>query len=1180
MNRSARRALIVFAAALLPASLAPRHLGAAPQKSLPLQGEVFLVQGRTAFVIPPQVKPANRPVPWVWYAPTLPGLPGDAEKWMFERFTQAGIAIAGIDVGESYGSPGGRSLYTAFYRELAERRGFAPKAVMLGRSRGGLMALSWAAENADKVAAFAGIYPVCNVASYPGLEQASGAYGMTAAELSLHLMEHNPLDRLAALAKTGVPLFAIHGDRDKVVPLEANSGEMRKRYEALGGKMQLVIPPGQGHNMWAGFFQCQELVDFVIARSTTELAWPEIRRPETRPWTWWWWHGCAVTKADITANLEALHKSGMGGVNIVCLLDVRDDQAQRLGYLSPQWLEAVTHAVREARRLGMDADMSPVPGWAFGGPWVPREESCATVEVRQWKAAATSIPAGGLTRRQEGWPLSASDLKTLDALVFVSADGRSINLTKKPDAAGASDPTIARGAGTYYAVLTRRGSSAVRMPTPDGRGPVVDHLSVAAVRNYLGRFDKAFAGVAASDLPRAYNNDSWEINLNWTPGLLDEFEKRRGYDLRQHLPAFMGQAAEDLVARVACDYRHTVSDLMVDRFTETFRGWAADHGGRIIGEAQDEPGNELDINALYDIPQADLGGPRNWFIRDGDYATDHFFRRCKIPASPAHILGRPLVSSETFTCMGPILDTPLEMAKEKIDYDLVAGVNHTMFHGIAYSPAHARWPGWLFYAGTHLGPFNPMWRQGRQLCDYVARCQSFLQTGRPDADVLVYYPVFDLWSQRRPGRPSPPGVVRMDKPGPAAAARLWRAGVDFDFVSDRLLESLRVVDGRLAAAGTSYRALVVSECRLMPVETLERIEKWIGDGATVVLHGPLPADVPGLGRLDERRARFRAVMARIEAARSADRESGIARLGKGRIIFGDNILAAMDHSAIHRETMADSGLRFIRRRDERGTIHFIANPAQNKRVDGWVPLASSGETAAIFDPLSGRFGVAEFRKSGQSGCSVRLQLDPRESCIVRVFKEAIIGPAWPYFAPAGPATIIPGPWEVRFLEGGEAIPHPESVAQLASWTNWKSDQAATLRAFAGVACYTSRFPTPQAKADAWAVDLGEVCHTARVRLNGQVLGDLISRPMRVVAASLVKEGQNVLEIEVANAPINRAADLDIHGIPWLKTLGEDARTFVIGDFLFPWKKKDSKWIPRPSGLLGPVQLVPLARSGA
>jgi dipeptidyl aminopeptidase/acylaminoacyl peptidase len=255
--------------ALLAAPLAAPRAADARQKSLPLPGEVFLVQGRTAFVILPPAKPADRPIPWVWYAPTLPGLPADAEKWMFERFMQAGVAIAGIDVGESYGSPDGRALYSAFYGELTRNRGFGPRAVMLGRSRGGLMNLSWAVENADKVAGFASIYPVCNLASYPGAAKASAAYRMTPEELSARLAEHNPIDRLGALAKAGVPLFAIHGDSDQAVPLEANSGEMRKRYEALGGKMQLVVPPGQGHNMWAGFFQCQALVDFVLARATS-----------------------------------------------------------------------------------------------------------------------------------------------------------------------------------------------------------------------------------------------------------------------------------------------------------------------------------------------------------------------------------------------------------------------------------------------------------------------------------------------------------------------------------------------------------------------------------------------------------------------------------------------------------------------------------------------------------------------------------------------------------------------------------------------------------------------------------------------------------------------------------------------------------------------------------------------
>jgi pimeloyl-ACP methyl ester carboxylesterase len=238
--------------------------GNTPRKQLPLPGEVFTLEGRAAFVIPLSQPVGGAATPWVWYAPTLPGLPGEAEKWMFERFMANGIAIAGIDVGESFGSPDGRKLYSALYRELTEKRGFARKPVLLARSRGGLMLYNWAAENADKVGGITGIYPVCNLTSYPGLQRASGAYKLTPEELAAKLAEHNPIDRLAALAQAGVPLFAIHGDVDTAVPLEANSGEVERRYRQLGGAMQLIVPQGQGHNMWPGFFQCQELVEFVL----------------------------------------------------------------------------------------------------------------------------------------------------------------------------------------------------------------------------------------------------------------------------------------------------------------------------------------------------------------------------------------------------------------------------------------------------------------------------------------------------------------------------------------------------------------------------------------------------------------------------------------------------------------------------------------------------------------------------------------------------------------------------------------------------------------------------------------------------------------------------------------------------------------------------------------------------
>jgi len=245
-----------------------------PVKQLPIQGEVFTVAGRMAFLILPAKTDPDEATPWVWYAPTLQGLPGKAETWMFDQFLAKGIAIAGVDVGESYGSPRGRALYSALYRELVDKRGLSKKACLLARSRGGLMLYNWAVEHPACVACIAGIYPVCNLSSYPGLARACSAYDLTEAQLGASLSEHNPIDRLAPLAAARVPIFHIHGDTDTVVPLDRNSAVVKTRYDSLGGPMTLELVKGQGHNMWPGWFHSQALVDFVIANARGGQAGP------------------------------------------------------------------------------------------------------------------------------------------------------------------------------------------------------------------------------------------------------------------------------------------------------------------------------------------------------------------------------------------------------------------------------------------------------------------------------------------------------------------------------------------------------------------------------------------------------------------------------------------------------------------------------------------------------------------------------------------------------------------------------------------------------------------------------------------------------------------------------------------------------------------------------------------
>lgn len=227
----------------------------------------FIFDGNhKAFVILPKGGMTKADRPWIWYAPTLVNnkLPGAELQWLFPRLLQSGFGIAGIDVGESYGNPTGRKIYSQFHAYVIKTFGFSCKASLLPQSRGGLMLYNWAVEHPECVQCIGGIYTVCNLASYPGLEKAAPAYDMPPEALTAHLSEHNPIDRLEPLAEANVPIFHIHGDADKIVPLEKNAGELVKRYRALGGNAQLTIVPGKGHEVCPEFFQSQALLDFFL----------------------------------------------------------------------------------------------------------------------------------------------------------------------------------------------------------------------------------------------------------------------------------------------------------------------------------------------------------------------------------------------------------------------------------------------------------------------------------------------------------------------------------------------------------------------------------------------------------------------------------------------------------------------------------------------------------------------------------------------------------------------------------------------------------------------------------------------------------------------------------------------------------------------------------------------------
>jgi len=238
------------------------------QDALPRKPETFEVNGNKA-VLYTAPKPAEGK-PWLWYAPTLKGGVSLAGRRMyFEAFMKAGISIAGFDLGEVRGSPASTAKFDEFHGAMV-KRGWSPKPILLGQSRGGMMTLAWAFRHPDKLRAWVGIYPVCNLASWPlknSKAQTLADFAMTEEQLTARLKEFNPLDNLQGLLANKVPMFAVHGDSDVVVPYDLNTKLLKERYEAGGGKITVKLIPGEGHRVGPSFFECRELVDFVLKQA-------------------------------------------------------------------------------------------------------------------------------------------------------------------------------------------------------------------------------------------------------------------------------------------------------------------------------------------------------------------------------------------------------------------------------------------------------------------------------------------------------------------------------------------------------------------------------------------------------------------------------------------------------------------------------------------------------------------------------------------------------------------------------------------------------------------------------------------------------------------------------------------------------------------------------------------------
>ncbi|MDP6525367.1 MAG: GDSL-type esterase/lipase family protein [Kiritimatiellia bacterium] len=248
---------------------------AGQQKIFPPNSRFLQVAGHDAYLAMPEGAKEGEKTPWLWYCPSDFKLPGKLEQWMMKHCLDNGIAVAGVDLKGDLGTPAGRKIQTAFYNELTGNHGLTTKVCLLARSYGATQMYNWAAEHPESIACLTGIYPVCNLASYPGLKSAAGKYRMPEGQFVRELKNHNPIDRLAPLAKAKVPIYHNTGDVDKLVPGKDNTFLLAERYKALGGDITVTVFEGQGHNYWTGFFEDKKMAEFIV-RHAKKASLPRV----------------------------------------------------------------------------------------------------------------------------------------------------------------------------------------------------------------------------------------------------------------------------------------------------------------------------------------------------------------------------------------------------------------------------------------------------------------------------------------------------------------------------------------------------------------------------------------------------------------------------------------------------------------------------------------------------------------------------------------------------------------------------------------------------------------------------------------------------------------------------------------------------------------------------------------
>lgn len=848
-------------------------------------------------------------------------------------------------------------------------------------------------------------------------------------------------------------------------------------------------------------------------------SWPAIQK-EAQAGTRWWWMGSAVDETNLSRRIKDYAEAGIGTLEITPIYGVQGNEANDIDFLSPKWMSMLSSTYNIAKSHNVTIEMNMGSGWPFGGSFVPLEDAAhkveyysETIEGDNERVIAIDIQHPTIKPQKiMAYPQSGNNGKVLDITSLL--EGTIVNW-KAP-----------AGKWLIVAVFNVRTGQLVKRAGPGAEGYVIDHFDARIVKKYINYFDSVFVHNNAA-YPKTFFCDSYEVfAANWTTNIFEEFYHYRGYLLEEHLDQLFGLGDRtDPDNQVLADYRETLNDMLLNNFTLVWTEWCREHHIQTRYQAHGSPGNLIDLYAQSDIPEMEGYGISDFDIKGLRKEPNQTFKNhatypiMKFASSAAHLAGRKFVSSETFTWLTDHFRTSLSQMKPDLDLLFTAGINHMYFHGTTYSPDEATWPGWKFYAAIDMSPTNTIWHDTPYLMDYIKRCQSFLQMGKPDNDILIYFPIYDKW-HRSDGvyedRLLTFTVHDMESKLPEFfdfVRKITDDGYSFDYISDKILENSLVADGAICVpGGGKYSTLLIPPCEWIPKKTEEIISRLEKNGVNII--------------------------------RGKDLSLG-ANCSK-------------------EELKSKYGLSFIRRRNDNGYHYFVSNLTDTD-VQGYVNLYVDYQDIVKFNPLTG-----EISKPSVQGGSVYIGLKSGESMILQTYNEKVAD----IIADNGEVEElnpihIDGEWVLSFSES--SYPKVEKIYKINQPLNWEVLDENTAQ-LAGTGIYETEIYLSKDDCDkataGWLVSLGDVRESARVYINGQYIGCLWSAPFDLVTKSF-KEGWNLLRIEVTNLPANRIRQVERSGYNW--RIFKDVNIYTVSEAFSVY----GDWTLTPSGLNSEVKIIPL-----